>query len=78
VDAILKHVEEGNRGYLGALGWKGDTSREAIADALTASVRGDIPALGPRGGKRWPPRYFVRRAAWHILDHAWEIEDRSV
>jgi hypothetical protein len=25
----------------------------------------------------WPPRYFMRRAAWHILDHAWEIEDRA-
>jgi hypothetical protein len=22
------------------------------------------------------PRYFVRRTAWHALDHAWEIEDR--
>jgi hypothetical protein len=32
--------------------------------------------LGPRGGVHWTPRYFVRRAAWHMLDHAWEIEDR--
>jgi len=24
----------------------------------------------------WPARYYVRRAAWHVLDHAWEIEDR--
>ena len=22
------------------------------------------------------PRYFVRRLAWHVLDHVWEIEDR--
>ena len=27
--------------------------------------------------KGWPVRYTVRRAAWHALDHAWEIEDRS-
>jgi hypothetical protein len=27
--------------------------------------------------KLWSPRYFVRRSAWHALDHAWEIEDRS-
>ena len=26
---------------------------------------------------RWPPRYAARRIAWHVLDHAWEIEDRS-
>lgn len=24
----------------------------------------------------WPVRYAVRRMAWHVLDHAWEIEDR--
>ena len=21
-------------------------------------------------------RYFARRVAWHVVDHAWEIEDR--
>jgi hypothetical protein len=35
-----------------------------------------LPAAGPRGGKIWSVRYFVRRTAWHALDHAWEIEDR--
>jgi len=30
---------------------------------------------GPRGGVIWAPRYFDRRVAWHVLDHAWEIED---
>jgi len=25
---------------------------------------------------KWPLAYFARRAAWHVLDHAWEIEDR--
>jgi hypothetical protein len=24
-----------------------------------------------------PPRYAIRRIAWHVLDHAWEIEDKS-
>ena len=31
----------------------------------------------PIAGKRWPPRYAARRIAWHALDHAWEIEDRT-
>ena len=22
-------------------------------------------------------RYAFRRIAWHVLDHAWEIEDKS-
>jgi hypothetical protein len=45
---------------------------------VRASARGEIPAKGPRGGLRWTARYFVRRLSWHILDHAWEIEDRMV
>ncbi|MFG1702098.1 hypothetical protein ACFLIM_02795 [Nonomuraea sp. M3C6] len=24
----------------------------------------------------WPPRYALRRLAWHVIDHLWEIEDR--
>jgi hypothetical protein len=31
----------------------------------------------PIAGRKWPPRYAARRVAWHALDHAWEIEDRS-
>lgn len=35
-----------------------------------AAVRAGAPQ------SRWPVRYYVRRAAWHVLDHAWEIEDK--
>ena len=89
LDKIVQHVAEVDLAYLSALGGKlkldKDTPsaealpliREAMLDALAASVRGEIPAQGPRGGLRWTPRYFVRRLAWHELDHAWEIEDRA-
>jgi hypothetical protein len=50
--------------------------RQAVLGALRAAARGEFPLLGPRGGRRWTPRYFVRRDAWHVLDHVWEIEDR--
>jgi hypothetical protein len=53
-------------------------TREAIRAALAAAVRGEIPRTGPRGGALWTPRYFVRRVAWHTVDHLWEIEDRIV
>ena len=29
-----------------------------------------------RDDTRWPMRYAARRIAWHVLDHAWEIEDK--
>jgi hypothetical protein len=50
--------------------------RKGILKGVVASAHGELPLRGPRGGRRWPARYFVRRAAWHVLDHAWEIEDR--
>jgi hypothetical protein len=51
--------------------------RGAVADALERAVHEGIPERGPRGGATWGLRYFVRRATWHVLDHVWEIEDRS-
>jgi hypothetical protein len=86
--AILQHVVEADQAYLGRLGWKApalsDDPRKAFAPlrlelqaGLEAALRGELPERGPRGGKRWSPRTFIRRVAWHALDHAWEIEDRS-
>jgi hypothetical protein len=54
-----------------------DQSRSEILEALEAAGRGELPERGPRGGKIWPVRYYFRRSAWHILDHVWEIKDRS-
>jgi hypothetical protein len=90
VEKILDHVLEADRGYLARLAWKHkreggknpveelSRTRGAILNALEAAVNGDLPERGPRGGIIWPPRYFIRRVAWHVLDHAWEIEDRIV
>ena len=88
LDKIVTHVREAEAGYLGMLGSRppatDDDPSEAMAairaafiETLTAVATGaEIP--NPRRTKRpWPPRYAVRRAAWHVLDHAWEIEDRA-
>jgi hypothetical protein len=85
---IARHVRDVDAAYLTSLGGKLKLSeddpdlafaqvRQAILDTLTAAAHGEVPARGPRGGLRWTPRYFVRRLAWHELDHAWEIEDRA-
>ena len=88
VEGIIQHVLESDGGYLSGLGWKValrneaeirqmlKRTRKAILEGLTASAHGEIAERGPRGGIRWRPRYFVRRIAWHVLDHTWEIEDR--
>ena len=51
--------------------------RATIVEALERGVRDGVPERGPRGGKMMTIRYFVRRSAWHVLDHTWEIEDRT-
>ncbi len=89
-EKIIEHVLGAHQGYLATLGWKfklGETAglgeklsriQQATLEGLAASMRGELPTHGPRGGRRWTARYFVRRSAWHILDHAWEIEDRII
>jgi hypothetical protein len=83
-DEIAGHVRGAELAYLSRLAWKvkGDLEkdiageRQAVLEALAKASRAELPSSGPRGGKVWVPRYFVRRVTWHILDHAWEIEDR--
>jgi hypothetical protein len=72
-DDIVAHVQEAERHYCSKLGTRVPPrtpwaeQRETVAAALLA---------GSPGGA-WPSRYSLRRIAWHVLDHAWEIEDKS-
>jgi hypothetical protein len=91
LSSIIEHVHNVDASYLRSLGGQLQPSdektasqsqadaplRHAILSTLLAAVHGEVPTHGPRGGIRWTPRYFVRRLAWHELDHAWEIEDRA-
>jgi len=88
LEKIIDHVLEADQAYLARLAWKHkgeggknpieelSRTRRAILNALEATVDGDLPEQGARGGIIWPRRYFIRRVAWHVLDHAWEIDDR--
>jgi hypothetical protein len=49
-----------------------EAARAAQLEVLAGPSDGTPPV--PRG---WPIRYAIRRIAWHALDHAWEMEDRS-
>jgi hypothetical protein len=88
VDAIVEHVYRAEESYVRKLAARAPKAgsdvrsatletRSVVLDALSRAVTDGLPEKGPRGGALWPPRYFVRRTAWHALDHAWEIEDRS-
>lgn len=88
LDGIVRHILDADAGYLSKVAHRvlkdaaADLptrlaqTRQTMLDALDAGERGEIPEFGPRGGTLWTARYFVRRVAWHTLDHTWEIEDR--
>ncbi len=89
LDKIRGHVFEADQAYvrqLGARPGKADLAdldgafrelRALAATALAARAR-DEPVPNASAVRRpWLPRYYVRRSAWHALDHAWEVEDRS-
>jgi hypothetical protein len=82
-DPMIDHVLAAEHAYARKLGVRvaqphpGETAeiatlREAILAALNRATVGQ--ALVDRG---WLPRYAARRIAWHVLDHAWEMENRS-
>jgi hypothetical protein len=89
LDAIVAHVTDAEVSYLRRLtgaavkvdagdAWASRlVERAAVLDGLERAKAGTLPEAGPRGGVMWTPRRFLRRAAWHVLDHAWEIEDRA-
>jgi len=82
-DKIIDHVLESDHGYSHEMGLRLDRpsrTNQASIDAMRAAILDLIarPSDGsPLGGRRWPPRYAANRIAWHALDHAWEIEDRT-
>jgi hypothetical protein len=80
-DRIAEHVLGADFIYAPKVGIKVPASpsdRSAVADLRAAVCRtlGQPDTWRP-GDKDWPPRYYARRSAWHVLDHAWEIQDRS-
>jgi hypothetical protein len=82
-DKIVEHVIGADLSYAKTLGIKAGKGAEsdpaavaevraAVLDVLRSTTDGQ--PVRPKG---WPTRYAARRIAWHALDHAWEIEDKS-
>ncbi len=77
---IVEHVNGADGAYASVMGRRHATGDRASVLAMRADVLAILrePSDGsPIAGRKWPPRYAARRIAWHALDHAWEIEDRT-
>jgi hypothetical protein len=57
--------------------WRNPDDLRAHREAFVAGIRA-FNAIGPAAGKWWTVQFTIRRAAWHMLDHAWELEDRDL
>ena len=81
-DQIVEHVLGAEVIYARKLGVR--HPQPAISDragirSLRRAIVGGLRAasMNEPVEKGWPGRYAARRIAWHVLDHAWEMEDRS-
>lgn len=82
-DGIVKHAFEAERSYVRQIRVKTpkgamdtETGLREHRAAVCLAIR-EMKASGEKP-RSWPLRYFIRRAAWHVLDHAWEMEDKNL
>ncbi|HEY5267488.1 MAG TPA: hypothetical protein VIJ40_11815 [Acidimicrobiales bacterium] len=73
-DAIANHVREAERAYCSKVGARvaPRTPWDEQRDVVVTTLKSPTPNV------KWPTAYAIRRIAWHVVDHAWEIEDKSV
>lgn len=83
-DGIWRHVIEVERVYARKIGVRHKPFEMNDLGALKAMQDEIIAVLSkPSDGEPlvsggWNASYAVRRMAWHVVDHIWEIEDRRV
>jgi hypothetical protein len=66
-EKMYQHVLDAEVAYASGIGLKlKHPDRNAFLDAIRNA----------KPDTKWPAPYVIRRAAWHALDHAWEMEDR--
>lgn len=81
-DQIAEHVHESERAYARTIGVRYTPTMFAQHGGLAAMRAEILEVIGGErrpdtSGRGWPLRYAARRIAWHVLDHAWEIQDKS-
>jgi len=80
---IVDHVLGSDHAYAREMGLRlppPDPADRATVEALRAAMMEVLRQKSdgsPLAGRKWTTRYAAHRIAWHALDHAWEIEDRS-
>jgi hypothetical protein len=83
-DEIIGHVNGAEiYEFAPKVGVKVPLETRADAEALGAYRNAFVDAIREhhaRGepARSWALQFLIRRCAWHMLDHAWELEDRDL
>jgi hypothetical protein len=83
-DEIIRHVNGAEiHEFAPKVGVKVPLETRRDAEALRAYRDAFVKAIREhhaRGepARSWALQFLIRRCAWHMLDHAWELEDRDL
>jgi len=80
-DAVVGHVAAAEQMFGQKVGFKLPVPAPGDRDVIVANRAVILEwcrsgKAWPEARAAWPPRFAARRLVWHVLDHAWEIEDR--
>lgn len=76
-EPMIRHVIEAESAYVRKIALRLETPADHAGWITQRAAIVDAVAVGTSGETKWPLAYAVRRIAWHVLDHAWEMQDRS-
>jgi len=83
-DAIVRHVlGSETHNWSPKVGVRTELDVMLTRDGLSEHRRQFIDAIRAynaegRLARRWPIQFLIRRTAQHVMDHAWELEDRDL
>jgi hypothetical protein len=82
-DRIVRHVNGAEFQFARKVGvrtaldaWHNADEIRAHRDAFSAAIREHN--AGGAAARSWTVQFLLRRCAYHMLDHAWEMEDRDL
>ena len=83
-DQIIRHVNGAEiHEFATKVGVKVPLETRDVAEALRAYRNAFVEGVREHHGRgeparSWALQFLIRRCAWHMLDHAWEMEDRHL
>lgn len=82
-DQIVRHTMVVEQDWASGLGLPAPEGRILTDEELKAHRTAYCKAIRAfhaegKMAKKWPLRYLIRHTAYHMMDHAWEMEDKDL